>query len=622
MKGVLTLLVVLVAVTQHFEADAREKSHGLSYFGDLKYPADFRHFDYVNPNAPKGGSMRTVGRGNFDSLNGFIRKGTAAVGLVGTSSTIYDRLMVDSDDEPSSLYGLIAKSVELADDFTWVKFELRPEARWHDNVPLTVDDVIFTFETLKEYGRPTTRAQLRDVESAKRTGPHEVTFYLKNYHSPKLAQYVARLYIIPKHYWETRSFDETTREFPLGSGPYRIADMQLGRWIKYERVKDYWARDLPVNVGRYNFDEVRYESFGNEQVTLEAHKAGLIDAESILVSKIWAVDLEFPALEEGVFIKRLIKTKRPSGMIYGIMFNMRLPQFQSLKLREALSYAYDFEWSNRVLYQDFYERIDSFFMNSDLASSGTLPSEKELALLEPYRDKVPPRVFTDVYRPAVTGGVGVPRANLKKADQLLRDAGWIVNDEGVRVNRETGKPLTIDFITVSIYLERSTLPFINNLEKLGIKSQIRSIEASQYTNRAGRYDIEGIIQTYPQTALPGVELRSYWGSDSGKHYYSRNLAGIDDPVVDALIVKVISARTYPDLVAAGRALDRVMLWNYYAIPGYYPPGYRYAYWDKFDFPRTTEEMYRSGFFDLWWQDNDKAARVAAYQSQPSSGTGE
>jgi len=272
-----------------------------------------------------------------------------------------------------------------------------------------------------------------------------------------------------------------------------------------------------------------------------------------------------------------------------------------------------------VLYQDFYERIDSFFMNSDLAARG-LPSEEELALLEPFRDQVPPKVFTHVYKPAKTSGWGIPRDNLMIASRMLDEAGWVVNEEGVRVNDKTGKPLTIDFITVSIYLERSTLPFIDNLKKLGIKATIRAIEASQYTNRVGKYDLSGVIQSYSQTAIPGGELRSYWGSASGKQDYSRNVAGIDDPVVDALIEKVVAAQSYGELISAGRALDRVMLWNYYAIPGYYPPGYRYAHWDKYDFPDTSN-LYRSGYFDLWWQDEEKAAKVEAYLAQmnPDSG---
>lgn len=588
---------------------ARSKSHGLSYFGDLKYPPDFKHFEYVNPDAPKGGAMRTQTR-QFDSLNPFIRKGTAPTGLLGQGTAVFERLMTDADDEPSSLYGVIAESVEVADDFSWISFDLREQARWHDGVPITVDDVIFSYETFRDEGSPNTRMQMRDVLGAEQSGPRTVTFHLRPSRTARLAQSVARMFVIPKHYWATRDFDKTTLEPPLGSGPYRVVDVSNGVRIDYERVDDWWGKDLPVNVGRYNFDRVRYEAFGNEELATEAIKAGVIDAKSELVSKIWAIGYDFEGHDKGLFVRNLIKTRRPQGMQYGLMFNLRNPMYQDVRVREALSYAYDFEWANRVLFYDFYGRTYSFFTNSEMAAT-ELPSSEELALLEPYRGEVPDRVFSEAYKPTPTTGTGVPRANLLKADRLLEAAGWIVNDRGERVSRDTGEQLSVDYITVSIYNERSIQPYIANLNKLGIRAQIRAIEASQYINRLGTRDFDATIVNYPQTMVPGLELRSYYGSRSGAQNYGRNIAGIDDPVVDALIEKIIAATSYGEMVTAGRALDRVMLWNFYAIPGYYPPGYRYVYWDKYGVPDASE-LTRSGFFDLWWYDKAKAARVESY----------
>lgn len=353
---------------------------------------------------------------------------------------------------------------------------------------------------------------------------------------------------------------------------------------------------------------VVYDYFRDEHVIHEAKKVGAVDVNLEGVAKRWATEYDFPGYRAGLFIKDLIKTERPAGMIFGVAFNLRKAKFQDVRVREALATAYDFEWSNRVLYHSFYKRVGSFFENSDLAQKG-LPSPEELELLEPFRDQLPARLFTDVYKPSVTKGYGYSRENLLRAAQLFRQAGWVVRDN-VLVNKETGEPFTIEFITVSIYLERAMMPFVNAVKRLGIDCQIRTIEVSQYINRLGTYDFGATIVSYPQTLTPGLELRTYWGSRSAERQYSRNVAGIMDPVVDQLIEQVISARNRPALINAARALDRVMLWNYYLIPGYWPPGYRYGYWDKFGRPKK-QSRYRTGYFDTWWIDSEKAARIAA-----------
>jgi|TARA_B100002003_G_C14136007_1_gene546370 microcin C transport system substrate-binding protein len=596
-------LLLLAAVS-----DASEKQHGISFFGDLKYPADFQHFEYVNPDAPKVGTMRQAQLGNFDTLNNFIRKGRKATGLADTSVTIYDRLMYDADDEPASQYGWLAESVELADDYSLVTFDLRPEARWHDGEPVTADDVVFTFNQFKEHGDPARRLRYRDIVAARKTGPHQVTFDIKDATSPKQAQVIARMHIIPEHYWRERIFNETTLEIPLGSGPYRVVEVDPGHTVTLELVDDYWGRDIPVNKGRYNVRTVVYDYYKDEHVIHEAKKVGAVDGNLEGVAKRWATEYDFPGFQQGLFIKNLIVTERPWGMENGMLFNLRKSKFQDVRVREALATAYDFEWANRVLYYSFYERSDSFFENSDLAQRG-LPSKEELELLEPFRDQIPPRVFTHVFRPSVTKGYGYARENLLRAAQLFREAGWVVRDN-VLVNEETGEPFVIELISYSLYGERAMMTFVNAVKRLGIRCRIRTIEVSQYINRHGTHDFGGIMENYAQTLTPGNELRNYWGSSSASQQYSRNAAGIADPVVDQLIEKVIGARSHLQLITATRALDRVLLWNFYMIPGFWPPGYRYGYWDKFGRPKI-QARFRTGFFDTWWIDSEKEAAIAA-----------
>jgi len=602
-KAVAVLLLTLINSSLY----ASGASHGLSFFGDLKYPPEFKHFEYTNPQAPRTGSIKMPELGNFDTLNPFIRKGRKVAGMrYDTGAFIYERLMFKADDESASQYGWIAETVELADDFSWVKFTIRDEARWHDGQPIRARDVVFTFNKIKKEGSPVLKAEFYAVVKAEELGEKVVQFTFKGATSPKQAQSVANMYVLPEHYWRDREFNKTSLEIPLGSGPYKISTIDPGRKIVYELVEDYWGKDIPVNKGRYNIRTVTYEYFSDENVIHETHKAGAIDARLEGVAKRWATEYDFPGYRKGFFIKDLLSTERPFGMVFGVFFNLRMPKFQDVRVREALSLAYNFEWSNRVLYHGFYNRVDSFFENSDLAQSGT-PSGSELELLETFRGRIPDRVFTDSYSPSQSAGVGFERKNLLQAAHLFREAGYEVRD-GVLVNEQTGVPFTINFIVVSVYLERSLIPFLANLKRLGIATRIRTVEVSQFINRLGKFDYEGTIRTYSQTLTPGIELRNYWGSGAADRQYSRNTAGIKNPVVDTLIEKMVSARSRSELKTVAHALDRVLLWNFYAIPGYFPPGYRYGYWDKYSRPKI-QARFRTGFYDTWWYDDEKAERV-------------
>lgn len=591
---------------------AAEISHGLSYYGDLKYPEDFTHLDYVNPDAPKGGSLTYPIGGTFNSLNPFIFKGSKPAGMtVGSGQLVYERLMYKSTDEPASFYGNLAEKVELAPDYSWITFFLRPEARWHDGRPVTAQDVIFTFERIKEFGYPALTAAYRQIESAEESAAGQVTFHFKNARSARDAQTIAGMLVIPEHDWRDRDFDETTLEIPIGSGPYRILELDPGRKIIYQRVEDYWGKDLPVNKGRYNFDRIIYDYFRDPSVIHEAHKSGAVDVRIEQVSKNWAMLYDFPAVQEGLFIKELIKTESPRGINQGLTFNLRKPKFQDVRVREALALAYNFEWSNRVLYHNFYRRNVSFFDGTDMASSG-LPSEAELELLRPLRDQIPGRVFSEEYRPAEGKAVGYPRHNLLRALQLFEQAGWVVRDNQM-VNAATGEPFTVELLMVAAALVRTMIPFKAALERIGIEARVQLIEVSLYRHRLGEFDFEMTTAFFPSSFQPGVILQTFFSSTTADMKFTRNIAGIKDPAVDALIMKVIRSKSRPQLVTAANALDRILLWNFYAIPGYVPPGSRFVYWDKFGRPENGSR-YSSGFPDTWWENKEKTQRLKMLKS--------
>lgn len=565
----------------------------LAMHGEPKYGPDFQHFDYVNPDAPKGGSLRLSALGTFDSLNSFILRGTPAVGL----SNLYDTLTVSSADEPFTAYGLVAEAIETPPDRSWVKFRLRPEARFHDGAPIRAEDVIFTFNLLREQGHPIWKFYYADVTTVEKTGEREVTFRFRPGENRELPLIIGQMAVLPEHYWKGREFSRTTLEPPLGSGPYRIARVDAGRSIVYQRVEDYWAKDLPVNRGRYNFDQIRYDYYLDSMVMLEAFKGGAFDIRLENVAKNWATAYDVPAVQEGRLKRVEIPHELPQGM-QGFYYNIRRPVFRDPQVRKALGYAFDFEWTNRNIFFSAYTRTRSYFSNSELAAVG-LPSPAELALLEPFRDQLPPEVFTQVYEPPSTTGMGIPRANLREAGRLLKEAGWEVRDNR-RVHVETGRVLRFEILLPDPSYERLVLPFVRNLERLGVIATVRSVDATQYIERMKRFDFDMTMLTRGQSLSPGNEQRSYWGSRAADEPGSQNYIGIKHPAVDALIEKIIAAPDRDGLIAATRALDRVLLWNYYVIPHYHLNRWRLAYWDKFGRPEVFPKYSSPPVEDTWW----------------------
>ena len=565
-------------------------AHGLSIHGDLKYGPGFTHFAYVNPRAPKGGSVTLRAIGTFDNLNPFILKGVPAAGI----GTTFDTLTVASSDEPSSEYGLVAETIETPADRSWVAFTLRPEARFHDGSPMTVEDVIWTFETLRTKGHPLYRSYYAQVASVEKTGPRTVKFTFKGAENRELPVIVGQLPVLSRAYWAGRDFAKTTLEAPLGSGPYRVESLEPGRSITYRRVNDYWAATLPVNVGRYNFDTIRYDYYRDDTVALEAFKAGAYDFRSEASSKNWATAYDVPAVRDGRIRKEEIPNEVPTGM-QGWVYNTRRGIFSDPRVREALAAAFDFEWSNAHLFYNAYTRTRSYFSNSELASRG-LPSEAELQVLTPFRGRVPNDVFTREYQPPSTVPGGL-RPNLVHALELLKQAGWVVRDMRL-VNAETGRPMTFEILIDEPSFERIALPFVKNLERLGVAARLRTVDAAQYQYRLKQFDFDMTVAVFPQSLSPGNEQIDYWASSSADIPGSRNLAGVRDPVVDRLVALVISALTRPELVARTRALDRVLLWGHYVIPQFHIAAFRVAYWNRFGRPAVSPK-YDLGF-DTWW----------------------
>jgi len=585
-------VLAIASVTLAYEATAPAPTHGIAMHGDLQYPVGFNHFDYADPQAPKGGLLRLAAMGTFDSLNPFILKGTAATGLGMT----YDTLMAQSADEPFSEYGLIAESVEVPDDRSWAIFKLRPEARFHDGNPITADDVINTLELLKTKGHPFYRSYYGGVETVEKLGPRRVRFVFAKGQNRELPLIVGQMPVLSKAWWNAHDFSKTTLTPFLGSGPYRVGKVDPGRSIRYQRVPDYWARDLPVNKGRYNFDNIRYDYYRDATVALQALKGGEYDLREENISKNWATAYDFPALHDGRFRKEAIANQNPSGM-QGFLFNTRRPIFADPRVREALGYAFDFEWTNKILFYGAYKRTRSYFANSELASSG-LPTGDELAVLEPYRSLLPAEVFEQAFTVPTTDGSGNNRGNLRKAVRLFEQAGWQVKN-GKRIDPHTGKPAHFEILLVSPAFERVVLPLVRNLKRLGIDASVRTVDSSQYQNRLESFDFDMIVASIGESLSPGNEQRDLWSSTRASTPGSRNLAGIKDPVVDALVEQVIAAPDRDTLVNTTRALDRVLLWGHYVIPQWHLQSYRVAYWDKFARPARSPK-YALGAIDTWW----------------------
>ncbi len=592
--------LLLTAAPAGAQDQVIHKSHAIAMHGEPKYPADFEHFDYVNPDAPKGGSIHTGAEGTFDSFNPWISKGRAM-------SPGGDTLLVGSFDEAFTEYCLICETLEWPEDRSWVTFHLRPEARWHDGQPITPEDVIFSLDILKEKGQPFYRFYYGSIERAEKVGPRSVKFTFAEKENRELPLIAGQLPILPKHYWEERDFESTTLEPPLTSGPYRIVDWEPGRFVVRERVEDYWGKDLPVNRGQDNFDQQRTSFFRDATVIRQALKAGTLDYHEENQAKAWALDYDTPAVRKGWLKKVAFPHHRPTGM-QAFVFNTRRALFKDPKVREALTYAFDFEWTNPTLFFGQYTRNNSYFENSELASSG-LPEGRELEILTAYRDQLPEQVFTEVFDVPATDGRGWPRDNLLKALELLGEAGWQVGDEGVLRNVETGRPFVFEFLLVSPDFQRIVLPMARNLKRIGIDMKVRLVDSSQYINRYRSKDFDMISAGWGQSDSPGNEQRDFWSSAAAEAPGSRNLAGIADPVIDELIELVIQAPSREELIYRTRALDRVLLWHYYVIPAWHLQSDRILYWDKFDFPPEPPKNGTSTTF--WWYDESKAQALAA-----------
>jgi microcin C transport system substrate-binding protein len=594
------------------QAQQQEKKwrHGLSLYGDLKYAPGFKQFDYVNPNAPKIGTARQIALGTFDNFNTAIAgvKGSLAAGI----EQIYETLLVSSLDEVSTGYGLLAEAVSFPADFSSVTYRLRPEAKWHDGKPVTPTDVIFSFEAFKKYS-PQQSAYYRHVSKAEQTGDRDVTFTFDAPGNRELPQIVGELSVLPKHWWEgtdgngkKRDVGETTLEAPLGSGAYRVKDFSAGRNIVYERAKDHWGRDLNVNIGQNNFDELHYEYFRDTTVALEAFKADSIDWRTENSAKNWATAYDFPAVSD----KRVLLEEFPirnTGVMQAFAFNIRREKFQDPRVRLAFNYAFDFEEMNKQIFYGQYKRIASYFEGTELASSG-LPTGRELELLEAVRDKVPADLFTKTYTNPVNGSPDKVRNNLREALRLLKEAGYEVHDQQL-VNVKTGEQYAVEFLAEDPSFERVYLSYKPSLERLGMNVTVRTVDEAQFENRVRSWDFDIITMMWQQSLSPGNEQRGFWGSQAADQPGSLNVVGIKNPAVDAMIDQVIFAKNRPDLEAATHALDRVLLWNYYVVPQWTYGKVRTARWDRFGRPDPMPKYGRAAFPTFWWWDAARAAKT-------------
>ncbi|HVZ52641.1 MAG TPA: extracellular solute-binding protein [Pseudolabrys sp.] len=584
--------------------------HGLSLFGEVKYPADFKHFDYVNPAAPQGGTVRLSGFGTFDNFNEVVAlvKGNLAMG----TNLVNESLMASALDEVSTEYGLLADAVRHPDDHSWVTYRVSAKAKWHDGQPVTADDVIFSFQAQKE-NRPDLAAYYRHVTKAEKTGEREVTFTFDGPGNRELPHIVGQLTIYPKHWWEgtdksgrKRDITATTLEPPLGSGPYRVKDFTPGRSIVYEQVADYWGKDLNVNIGSNNFAQMRFEYFRDSTVALEAFKGDQIDWRTETSAKDWATSYDFPAARE----KKVVREEFPQtsfGVMQAFVFNIRRDKFKDARLRQAFNYAFDFEEMNRQLFYGQYKRIDSYFFGTELASSG-VPQGMELEILNAVRAQVPPDLFTKPYTNPVNGNPTAVRNNLRHALALLREAGYEIRDTKL-VDAKTGAPFSVEILLVQPAFERVALFYKPALQRLGIDVSVRTVDTSQYENRLRQWDYDIVVGSWGESLSPGNEQRGYWGSQAADQPGSRNLIGIKNPAVDAMIERVIYAKSREELVAATHALDRVLLWNHYLVPQWSYPYQRTARWDRFAHPATMPKYAASAFPTIWWWDKDKAAKV-------------
>ncbi|WP_283190825.1 extracellular solute-binding protein [Pseudomonas sp. PMCC200344] len=608
MKRPLLLLLISLALSSPASATISE-SHGYAQFGTLKYPARFTHFDWVNPQAPKGGTLRVMAFGTFDTLNPYTFKGSSPVStpnfLQYGINELNEPLMVGtgqyapSGDEPTSSYGLIAQSVEYSEDRSWVVFNLRPEARFHDGTPITAYDVAFSYRLLLKEGHPQYRTNLQEVSRVDILNPQRIRFVFKRAGNPLLILRLGELPVLPQHYWKGRDFKATTFEPPLGSGPYRITSVEPGRQIVFERVKDYWGKDLPVNRGKYNFDRMEVEFYRDSDVAFEAFKAGEFDIYIEHQAKNWENGYSFPAVRRGDVIKAQIPHQIPTQS-QGLFMNSRRPTFSETKVREALGLMFDFEWTNRTLFSGAYKRAMSYYPNSEFSATG-LPVGHEWLMLTPYREHLPAKLFTEPFSLPQTQGRGIPRETMRKALGLLAEAGWKLN--GQRLQNTIGQPLRLEILLVNPNLERILQPYVENLASIGIDARLRTVDRAQYKQRLDQFDFDMILMTLNQTLSPGLEQWQYFHSSQVGVKGSKNYAGIANPVVDHLLEQLLAAQTRDEQVAAGKALDRVLLWQHYIIPNWYLNYHRLAYRNRFAF--VTTPPYTLGLSAWWLKSSEK-----------------
>ncbi len=570
-------------------------AHAVTTYGHPKYPRDFEYFAYVNPHAPKGGEIRLSNVGTFDSFNPYILKGQPFT-MVG--GLVFETLMVGAQDDPTSAYGLLAESIEIPPDRSWVVFNLRPQARWHDHQPITADDVVWTFETLRNKGLPHYRSYYADVTKAVKENDLRVRFVLKtgvvNHELPFI---LGQLPVLPKHDWTTRRFDEVSLEVPLGSGPYQIVAFEAGRYVVLRRNPTYWGLDLPVNRGMYNFNVIRVDYYRDFTVSFEAFRGGAYDFRIENSAKAWTTGYSFPAVVRGQVLMEEIPHQRPQGM-QAFAFNIRRPLFRDKRVRQALSYAFDFEWANKNLFYRQYTRSKSYFANSDFAARA-LPGPQEREILQHWRDQLPEDVFTRVYAPPTTDGSGNNRDNLQEAIRLLRASQWTIRNQTL-VHEKTGEPFVFELLIDDKIWERVAAPFSQNLKRLGITMQVRMVDSAVYENRVRGFDFDMVVYHWPQSQSPGNEQRDYWSSAAADTEGSNNIIGIREPSIDFLIEQIVSAPDHESLVTRTRALDRVLLWSHFVVPHWYVNHDRVAYWRKLKHPDIVPPL--GNHLWTWWID--------------------
>jgi microcin C transport system substrate-binding protein len=610
-------LTALLGVTQivgvgTLRAQERQFKHATTLFGDIKYPPDFKHFDYVNPDAPKGGKVRLYTVGTFDSLNAYTYKGDAS----GYGSIATEALMTSSLDEPSTMYGMIASEVWHPEDYSQVVYRLRPEAKFHDGQAISPDDVIWSMENLKQVN-PQFAFYYKNVSKVEKTGDHEVTFAFSEKGNRELPHIVGQLPVLAKHWWtangangQPRNIAETTLEIPLGSGVYEVAEVKVGDSIRVKRFADYWAKDFPVNAGQDNFDEIELVYYRDANVAIEAFKADQYDWRNENSAKSWATQYDTPAVKAGRIIKEEITTKNADGM-QGFVMNLRRPKFQDVRVRQAFIHAYDFEWANTNLFYGQYTRSRSYFNGSELAATG-LPGPEETAILNEVKDKIPPEVFTKEYTVPFNASPQDLRNNLRIASKLFAEAGWKISQDGSQsaLKNEKGETFTIEILLDDATWERISLPYKQQIEKLGVQATVRTIDSAEMERRMQTFDYDMIVHVFGQSLSPGNEQRYFWGSAAADMNGSQNYIGIKNAAIDHLVERVVFAKDRADLVFSTRALDRVLLWNNYVVPHWYIPYERTARWDRFGRPDKLPD-FSPGFPSIWWWDEERAKKVAA-----------